>query len=170
MDTRVKPAYDAVCVGALAHFTSLPAPPKRHRCPQIALREWWVQRTSLEEKRGRWNAERRVLGSWCRSMFSVLEKQRPRKRLSDVPPRRSFSLGPLFEGTEGSVSSPITTDFPPSPAPRPAISWQAPIVGPGGIPRPPECKELRLLLARGRRSHPAPQSVLKKRPSVRWDT
>src|SRR6266404_333747 len=41
------------------------------------------------------------LGSWCRSMIPVLGKQRPRKRLSDVPPRRSFSLGPLFEGTGG---------------------------------------------------------------------
>jgi hypothetical protein len=60
MDTRVKPAYDAVLVVRL-DFTALLRSDKRHRRPQIHSRELGFHLTSPETKRGRWNAERRAL-------------------------------------------------------------------------------------------------------------
>src|SRR3954471_20766212 len=49
---------DVERVGCITSF--LPRA-ERHRCPQIYLREWEAQGTSLSIKRGRRNAERRTL-------------------------------------------------------------------------------------------------------------
>src|SRR5882757_966028 len=78
------------------------------------------------------------LGSWCRSVFSDLEKQRPRKRLSDVPPRQSFSLGPLFEGTGGKPTAHRSRRISRRHLHLAQPSrGRPPLVGPGGVPRPP---------------------------------
>src|SRR6185295_11049251 len=55
------PACAGTTERMLRRIMSLFPPGKRHRCPQIPSREWWVHKTSLEKKRGRRNAERRTL-------------------------------------------------------------------------------------------------------------
>src|SRR6185295_13094236 len=92
-----------------------------------------------QEKR---EAERRKahLGN-SRGLFPGSPENRgTRQRLSTFRRGDLLASARSSKAQEASASPPITTDFPPSPAPRPAISWQAPIVGPGGVPRPPECK------------------------------
>src|SRR3954470_22575009 len=101
-------------------------------------------------ERGRWNAERRTLGQRPRLVSRIAGKQRHTATPLDVPSRRSFSLGPLFEGTGGKPTARRSRRISRRHLHLAQPSrGRPPIVGPGGVPRPPECKELRLLPARG---------------------
>src|SRR4051812_12038848 len=99
MDTRVKPAYDAsVCCGVLLNSDSKIQTAKRSRtrAARVGLLSF-----SPPDNEGRRDAERRPLGQRPRLDSRIAGKQRHTATPLDVPPRRSFSLGPLFEGTGG---------------------------------------------------------------------
>src|SRR4030088_522672 len=116
------------------------------------------------EKRGRRDAERRTLVT-AAACFPDCRETEAHGNASQRPVAAIFQPRPALRRHRRQANGPpITTDFPPSPAPRPAISWQAPVVGPGGIPRPPECKELRLLLPAGAAPTPRLKASLRNAP------
>jgi len=61
----------------------------------------WLLSFSPLDIEGRRDAERRTLGQRPQLASRIAEKQRHTATPLSVPPRRSSSLGPLFEGTAG---------------------------------------------------------------------
>ncbi len=126
------PACAGTTESVLRRITSLLTPGKRHRCPQIPSREWEFQKTSLDKKRGRRNAERRTLVT-AAACF-------PDRRETEAHGNASQrSVAAFFKTSVRSSGDLAHGDFAPLPVPVQPHQWQSPIMGPDGNPRPPEC-------------------------------
>ena len=126
-----------LCMVWLAHFTSLLPAGKRHRCPQIASREWEVQLSPSDKGEG--GGTPKGAPNRAAACFPDCRKAEAHGNAFQRPAAATSStLGPVLPGT-GASKLAIQAGYPTLHRHPSSHLRQRPVVGTDGYPRPPGC-------------------------------